>query len=299
MSDVSEILTGRVNLKRLSAMLLDGITPSFAVSFDRQPVRASRMEVEISGASILVGATVLIEGNGSASIDQYVIADRSLGVNWSIQINNSTVSLTETLLAASAEPIVQDGLNSSDYWKIYVNYGVISIEGTATVQNDILNLKDQIDLINYILGVSNGSLGISTQQSNSELFIFSSDGIKSGIVDFTSLARITSYGIVGGSIFVRAINGMGQPINQRIDVVNDLPVRFYAQNGRIRMLKQGQDKIAKYKIMAEPDADVRDNDVIFAVSGCFGLTYGQIDFVEKFYDFDGVTHHTEAEIIDL
>lgn len=299
MSDVTEILTGRVDLKRLSALLLDGITPSYAEAFDRQPIRASRMEVQISGGVISAGATVLIEGNGAVSIDEYVVMDRTLGVNQSIQFRSGSISITETTSPAQPEPIVQDSLDASLYFKIFVQNGNIGAEEVSTVQDDLVNLKDQVDLANFRLITSVGVVGGLEQSSTSEIFSFTSDGILSGSLDFTSLTRIACSGIVGGRIFVRAINNMGQPINQQISVEDDLPVRFYAQNGRIRMLKHGQDRIAKYKIMAEPDADIRDNDIIYAVSGCFGLTYGQIDFVEKFYDFDGVTHHTEAEIVDI
>lgn len=299
MSDVTEILTGRVNLKRLTSYVLDGTTPSYANLFDRNVIRASRMEVEVAFASIPALGTVIIEGNGSASIDQYVIADRVTGTKYSISVQDGNMTMTSTSAAASAEPILQDSLNPSDYWKLFISDGSLGIESTATVQNDSIVIKDSITLNNYLLSVSAGSPGLTSQTATTEVYTFTGNDIKVGILDFTSLNRLSSVGIVGGSIYVRALNNMGQPINQYKTVQDDLPVRFYAQSGRIRMLKQGQDKIAKYKIMAEPDADIQDNDLIYTVSGCFGLTYGQVDFVEKFYDFDGVTHHTEAEIVDL
>ncbi len=301
MSDVTEILTGRINLKRLTAYVLDGITPSYAGAFDRGVVRSSRMEVQITGATVPVLGTVYIEGNGGNSLSEYVLLDRSLGTNWSVRILYGTISITSTISSASAEPIVEDSLVPGDHYRIFIDNGILGIENIGTVQDDTIYLKDSSDPLFgvYLLQVSNGVAGVASQNNTTETFIFSGDGLCVGLLDFDSLNSITSFGIVGGSISVRAISNMGQPINQLTDVATDLPVRFYAQSGRIRMLKSGQDKIAKYKIMAEPDADIRDKDMLYTVSGCFGLTYGQIDFVEKFYDFDGNAHHTEAEIVDL
>jgi len=102
-----------------------------------------------------------------------------------------------------------------------------------------------------------------------------------------------------GFIKVRCLSKMGQPINQEILVEENMNVRFFAEKGRIRMLKQGQEDVANYRIIAEPDADIQNNDFVYAVSGIFGLTLGEVKFSEKIFDFTGITHHTEAEIKDL
>ncbi len=132
-----------------------------------------------------------------------------------------------------------------------------------------------------------------------ETFSFSGNGVLVGIKDFTSLIGLTLSGIVGGSIFIDAFNQYGGPNNQEITVFSDLPVRFYAQDGRIRMRKAGQEKIAKYKIMTREDRDIRENDILIAVSGITGLTRGIISFVHKIVDFSGSGHHVQAEIQDL
>ncbi len=64
------------------------------------------------------------------------------------------------------------------------------------------------------------------------------------------------------------------------------------------MMKTGREKIAEYKIIAEPDADILENDLLYAVSG-MGITLGMVTFKERIFDFDGVTHHLEAEVMDL
>ncbi len=65
------------------------------------------------------------------------------------------------------------------------------------------------------------------------------------------------------------------------------------------MRKAGQEKIAKYKIMTREDRDIRENDILIAVSGITGLTRGIISFVHKIVDFSGSGHHVQAEIQDL
>lgn len=296
---MSDILTGRINLKRLTAYLLDGVTPSSANLFDRDVVKSSKMEVELIGGTIPVMGTVIIEGNGALSQDQYIVTDRVTGTNYAISIYDGNLMLTSTASAASAEPIVEDTLIPGTYWKIFVSDGQIGIESVVTIQDDQIVLKDAYTLGNLLLAVSNGNAGITEQTNSTEIYNFTSEGIVVGDIDFTNINRITASGISNGFLRVRAVSNIGQPINQMYNVADNMPVRFYAQSGRIRMLKQGQDKIAKYKIMTEPNADIQDKDMIYTVSGCFGLTYGQIDFVEAFYDFDGITHHIEAEIVDL
>lgn len=300
MSDVTEILTGRIDLKRLTAYLTDGITPSFVNSLQRQPIRNSRLEVEISGGVIATGATVTFEGNGVLADQKYVLTDRISGIKWALQIYQGAYSISETVETAQQDIIVQDSLDSGVYWSVFIEDGFIKNELSVVHRDDSIILLDQFDLASgYKISVGGGILGLITNSLTVESLFFPTNGIEVTVSDFNSVGRITVSGVVGGSMYIRAINGMGQPINQQVLVAQNLPVRFYAQSGRIRMLKQGQDKIAKYKIMTEPDTDIRDNDLVYTLSGCFGLTYGQINFVEKFYDFDGITHHTEAEIVDL
>lgn len=90
---------------------------------------------------------------------------------------------------------------------------------------------------------------------------------------------------------------LGQKILAESTIYTNLPVRFYAIAGKIRMMAQGQQKVAQYKIMADWDKDIRENDLMYAVSGVSGLTLGRVSFVETLFDFDGITHHVEAEII--
>jgi len=132
-----------------------------------------------------------------------------------------------------------------------------------------------------------------------ETFNFSANGVEVGEQNFTSLSGITISGISDGFIKVRCLSKMGQPINQEILVSENMSIRFFAEKGHIRMMRQGQEDVSNYRFIAEPDADVQDNDRIYAVSGIFGLTLGEIKFSEKLYDFNGTAHHIEAEIMKL
>ncbi len=196
MSEITDILSGLVDLKRNTAFVVDNVDVAASVAIDRQPRKAARMEVEVIGATVTTGVV------------------------------NLAGSTTETL-----------------------NFTVNEVQ-------------------------------VST-------------------LDFSSLTGLTMSGITDGFIQVRALNKMGQPINSEIVVETNMPVKFYTQDGRIRMMKQGSEQIADYKMIAAPDKDVRDNDLIYAVSGVVGLTFGKIMFVEKIFDFAGATHHLEAEIMDL
>lgn len=138
---------------------------------------------------------------------------------------------------------------------------------------------------------------ISVSGSTSEDFTFTANGIAIGSKDFSSVSAIAVSGISNGFIEIKAVSASGQPVNQEGEVYSSLPVRFYAISGKIRMMNPGQEKVAQYKIMCDQDKDIRENDMIYALSGISGLTMGQVSFVEPFYDFDGITHHFEAEII--
>jgi len=145
--------------------------------------------------------------------------------------------------------------------------------------------------------VSSGSVTITG--STVEAITFDANGSKSGLKDFSSISSIAISGISDGFIKVRAVSRSGQYINQECDVYNPMAVKFYAIDGRIRMLKQGQQDIVKYKFMAAPDKVILPGDMMYALSGVAGITMGQVDFVEAIVDFDGATHHIEAEIKEL
>lgn len=145
--------------------------------------------------------------------------------------------------------------------------------------------------------VSNGLVNVAG--STNESFAFSQNDIKIGEKDFISISGITTSGISDGFIEIKAVSVIGQPINQEVEVYSSLKVRFYPIDGKIRMMAMGQEKIAKYKFMCESDKVVKENDLIYALSGIQGLTRGQVSFVEQILDFAGLTHHLENEVIPL
>ena len=275
MSNFTDILTGRIDLKRLTNLLLGPTAVLASMSFDRNPARTARLEITVDGASITDGL-VSVTGIGSGVLEEYILQDRTLPQQWAFRIVNGVLNAQPVEDVASSEPVVPDNLDTSKYWKIFIDNGIIGAEETSAV-----------------VGLT------QTNDPIIEQIQFGEDGVQVGTSDFLTMSGLTISGIDGGTITVRAIDELGQPVNKEIVAEENMPIRWYAQDGRIRMMKQGQEKIAKYKMMAGPEKDVQENDVVYAISGVFGLTIGRVDFSEKIFDFAGLTHHTEAEVMEL
>lgn len=289
-----------MNLKRNTSYLLDDSSIAASLSPTRQPSQTARLIVELVGCTVAANGRVTVFAGASSVVTQYVVTDRITATKYAIKVSDGVINITSTGSSASAEPIVQDSLLSGVYWKIFVSDGVIGIESTATVQNDSVVLDDTITGTDYQLIVSDGILGIIVPSSaTSEAFTFSENTEKAGSTNFVSIAGITTSGITDGFISIRAVTKMGQPINQIISVQDNVPVRFYKQNGRIKLVKSGDELVAQYKIMAEPNLDIQEEDLVYPLSDVVGLTLGLVNFVERIWDFDGLTHHTEAVLIDL
>lgn len=255
------------------------------------------MEVEIVGATISSGEVTIYSSTG-AGVTQYVVNDETDGNKYAIRVNNRSISVTQVASPASDNPIVQDTLLSS-YREIVTNNGVIGVAITTTVQDDTVILIDEGDSEDRKLVVSNNAVGTADSNSTTETFSFDDNDVQQGSTLFSSITGITTSGISDGFIKVRGVSKLGEPCNQKITIDADMKVRFYSQDGRIKAALAGQDRVARYKIMAEPDADVDDNDLIYPASGIAGITMAQLDFVRHIYNFDGVTHHIEAEVFDL
>ena len=129
-----------------------------------------------------------------------------------------------------------------------------------------------------------------------EEFLFSEDKTVLGTLDHSTLSSALVAGIDSGMISIKAVSKTGSPINGEVDIDSAVAVRFYAQNGKVRMLSQGQEKAADYKIRVDGDWDLRENDIIYPVSGIYGIDKGLVRFVRKIVDFEGLTLSTEADI---
>lgn len=90
---------------------------------------------------------------------EYVVADRTLAVNWAIQIDDGQIKIVQTVSAASAEPIFEDDINPADNWILFVDDGEMGIEGTVTAQDDSVILEDVTTATEYQLFVSDGEFG--------------------------------------------------------------------------------------------------------------------------------------------
>lgn len=146
--------------------------------------------------------------------------------------------------------------------------------------------------------VSSGLVNIAG--SDNETFNFSDNGTQIGSKNFTSISGITMSGIEDGFVEIKAITRTGQPVNQEASVYSNIPVRFFATSGKITMQASGEERITKYKFMAEPDKIIKENDIFYALSGIIaGITRASVEFVEAPRDFDGATHHIECEVKPL
>ena len=266
------------------------------LNVDRQPSIASRLEVIVDGASICNG---LVSVSGlTSSVSTLIVAD--CPNKYAVQIENGMQKLVQSWLNAKTW-IVQDR-STSDKWKLSAENGIFKIvSSTEEVQEEpVFNDVGDTSLYQRLF-VQNGMTGVEQLSLVTEQYSFIDDDKVVGTNEFTLITSdgITMSGISGGTVAIRSVNSMGQPINQEKTVQNFMKVRFFAEDGRVRALKSGDDKIANHRIMAEPDADITEMDLVYGLTHIFGLTLGQVVFAEKILDFDGVTHHTEAEVMQL
>jgi hypothetical protein len=275
----------------------DGHSNHLKVSVDRQPPRSCRLEVEVVGNTVTSPATVHVFGEVVSAVNGYVVEDRTTADKWIIQVDGGQIVWSISAEPSSDDPVFQDTADEDVFWTIFIEDGQMGLE-TAGSQADSIILADISDGLNKRLFVTEGQLGAEAYSISEETFIFTQNGKKVGIVDFSAVAGITFSGLSDGFIKVRAINNMGQPVNQQVTVGSNIPVKFFRQRGKVVRKKQGQEFIAEFMMMAEEALDLRNSDMVYVVSGAVGLTLGEVDFVEKFFDFDGATHHAECAIFN-
>lgn len=193
-------------------------------------------------------------------------------------------------------PIVEDFSVPGTFWEIFISDGQLGVMESSVERDDEILLFDLVEGGNRVLIVDDGQLGFALAEDDfiSEEFEFQENGSVAGTITFPGITGISVTGITGGMIAVRAVNNLGQPINQQILVGSDIPVRFFTQNGRVVMRKAAQEKIADFQFIARPELTVLENDLAFITRGNPGFTIGVVAFSEKFFDFAGTTHHTEA-----
>lgn len=73
-------------------------------------------------------------------------------------------------------------------------------------------------------------------------------------------------------------------------------VFFYMNKGDFRMTLPGNFQMGDYTMMALPTLDVQNGDLVQCVAGVDGLTLGQVINVMAYRDFDGLTHHVDAQV---
>lgn len=280
--------------KRLTPYLVDHVLVGATVLVSRQPAVPVYLEVEIDGNTVNSNGLVTVAEQTVIGVASYILQDRILGSNYEIQITNGIINISSTASANQNEPIIEDSLVTGQYWRIFISNGNLGMESIGIVENDDVSLTDTVTGINYSLIISAGNFGIDLGISSSETFSFSRNSVDRGSQEFIYISTITVSGISAGFISLKAINDMGQPVNQLGVVDSSMHCRFYTQQGRVKMQKVGQVETGDWKMMCEPNADIEENDVVEIISGAAGITAGRIVWKEAIFDFAGLTHHIEA-----
>lgn len=92
---------------------------------------------------------------------RYILKDRTTGNNYLLQITDGELSITTTLLGNYGEPVLQDTINTSDYWRLFINDGQLGIEVATGVGIIHIQLQDTSTVAMWNLLVSDGQLNIS------------------------------------------------------------------------------------------------------------------------------------------
>lgn len=143
---------------------------------------------------------------------------------------------------------------------------------------------------------------LCTITGSTEEYIACMNGINTGKKDFTSISNIqfqTPPIPSSGTLVVRAVNALGELIRAEKIVAENEPVRFYEKNGNIFVGGTGDELHGKYKVMIDTSTVIKNNDTIHMTIPYAGMTIGQLDFVKVIFDFEGLTHHTEAVLKPL
>lgn len=87
-----------------------------------------------------------------------IFLDRTTGDKYELKLSDGQYSLVATASSADSEPIVRDGLNATEYWKLFVDNGQMGWEATATVQNDTISVTDIVTSVLWVVGIYDGQL---------------------------------------------------------------------------------------------------------------------------------------------
>ena len=140
---------------------------------------------------------------------------------------------------------------------------------------------------------------ISIAGTTDETFSFTANDIKIGEKDYENISGIAVDGISDGTVEIKAVTKTGQPINQEKIIHSNLPVYFYAINGKIKMMPAGKEKDVKYRFLTLPTKPIKENDIFYSVAGIQAMTCGRVDFVSEIIDLAGVTHHVECDCLPI
>lgn len=237
-----------------------------------------RLEVQLRRSTITNGV-VIVEGAGARNISDIIVKDRTLDVRWKIRIISGNILIEPTFEQYQGEPVIADSIIPDTRYRMGFDSGVPVFSNTDEPLGGQVVLQDSYENTKfYELRVDNTfeGLGLTNHFLNSDVlagftiserFNFSRNTVVIGTFNFFSIGTISTFGISGGEINVKAVNRMGQPVNQRITVEVNVPVRFIQQHGKVKSFKTGDDKIRKTIMLAEPELDLLENDLVYDYTG--------------------------------
>lgn len=84
---------------------------------------------------------------------EYVLQDRLTGAKYAIRFIDGQLNYVPTTAEPSEEPIVRDKLDTSLYWKIYIEDQQMQAEPGGAFEDDEVVIEDLVSGVNYLLGV--------------------------------------------------------------------------------------------------------------------------------------------------
>ena len=147
--------------------------------------------------------------------------------------------------------------------------------------------------------VQAGASATITGDAGSEVVQLNDNARFLGALFFTNVSGITIGGVRDGFVDVKSLNSQGQPVNQDLVISASMRCRFFYHEGKLKVQPAGQMESGKIMLLMEPNADVVSGDIITSLYGLEQVTVGRAIHIDPIFDFDGLTHHVEAELNNI
>lgn len=143
-------------------------------------------------------------------MNTYVIKDRASCQNWAISVSDDlAITIEETDLPYSAEPVIADSLNDGVYYTVFVNDGSLGLEVYDAVTygevNNVIELYNAAAGRNFILVVRDATLALVV-----------GNVVMSSTIDLTTLSRVKSFLTITDSNDDEALQSILSSVSQYV-----------------------------------------------------------------------------------